>query len=67
MKRASYREAVEWIAQNGGAGDNERLEVDEVSFLVSSVLVADIFDVEPQRVGRDVVRKRKQLIKEGAL
>ena len=65
MKRASYREAIQWVADNDGSGDAERLDLEEVSYLVSSLLVADLFGVDPERVGRDVIRKRKQLDKKG--
>lgn len=61
MKRASYRAAIAWIADNDGDGDYERLEPEHVSFLISSVLVADLFDVDPERVGRDVIAYRSQV------
>lgn len=61
MKRASYREAVTWIAENDSTADSDANDPDVVGYLVSSVLVADIFGVEPEKVGRDVVRKRYQL------
>lgn len=67
MRRASYRNAIDWIANNDGAGDCDRLELEAVSYLVSSVLIADIFGVECERVGADIIRKRKQLIKAGDL
>ena len=57
MKRASYREAVAWIAWN-----DEPTEDDEevVAGSISVILIADIFGVEPARVARDVVRHRRQ-------
>ena len=61
MKRASYRDAIDWIAQNDSAGDSDALDPEAAMYLVSSVLVADIFDVPSERVGRDVVRRRQQL------
>lgn len=64
MKRASYRQAIDWVAQNDSAGDSDALDVDAVSYLVSSVLVADIFDVPCDKVGKDIVRRRKALAKE---
>lgn len=60
MKRASYREAIFWIAMNDGAGDPERLDPKHCAGIVSAVLVADIFGVPDERVGRDIVRKRQQ-------
>lgn len=61
MKRASYRAAVDWIAQNDSAADADAFDPEAAAYLVSSVLVADIFDVDPERVGRDVVRRRAAL------
>lgn len=61
MKRASYREAVEWVAHNDSAGEDSAGDPEEVQYLVSALLVADIFDVPPLRVGTDIVRKRRQL------
>ena len=61
MKRASYRDAIDWIAQNDSAGDDDAYEPERVRELVSSVLVADIFGVESERVGRDVVKRREYL------
>lgn len=63
MKRASYRDAIDWIAQNDSGADDDALVPERVAELVSSVLVADIFAVECERVGRDVVRCRKALHK----
>lgn len=64
MKRASYRHAIEWIALNDSNGDDDRLNPDRTAFYVTSLLVADLFDVPEERVGRDIVRKRKQFDKE---
>jgi hypothetical protein len=58
MKRASYREACEWIAANDNAGNGDDEEA--VAGYVSTLLVADLFGVEPGRVGRDVMRRRKR-------
>lgn len=60
MKRASYREGITWIAFND---EPTNMCVDDVSYFVSSLLLADLFDVEPEKVGKDVVRKRKQIEK----
>lgn len=59
MKRASYRDGVAWIALNDGAGDTDRLDEAVVAGQVSSLLLADLFGVEASRVGRDVVRYRR--------
>lgn len=61
MKRASYREAIDWIANNDSAGDPNAGDPDSAGHLVSSVLIADIFDVSTERVGRDIVRARVRL------
>ena len=61
MKRASYREAINWIAENDSAGDDDALDPDTAGSLVSSVLVADIFDVPSEKVGRDIVAQRRKL------
>ena len=57
MKRASYREAVEWIAWND---EPDEREVDVVIGYASVVLIADIFRVEHRKVAEDVVRKREK-------
>ena len=64
MKRASYRDAIDWIAQNDSAADSDAHDPEAVAYLVSSVLIADIFGVEPTRVGKDVVARRAKLIAE---
>lgn len=61
MKRASYREAIRWIAENDSAADEGAADPNIVSELVSAVLVAEIFDVDSLRVGTDVVRARHQI------
>jgi hypothetical protein len=55
MKRASYRNAVAWIALN-----DETTEIDpqEIRGFISVVLVADLFDVDALKVASDVVRYR---------
>lgn len=58
MKRASYREGVEWIAHND---DWDPVTVKEVSTLISVVLLADLFGVAPERVAQDVVRSRLRI------
>lgn len=67
MRRASYREAIAWIASNDGDGDDCRLDEREVGYLVTSCLVADVFGVPNERVGRDVVRERVKADKADAL
>jgi hypothetical protein len=61
MKRASYRAAIRFIAMNDSAGDD--LTVEDCGSLVTAVLVAEIFDVDSDTVGKDIDRKRRQLEK----
>lgn len=58
VKRASYRAAVQWIALNDSAGDDDALDVESVSGYITTALVADVFGVDATRVGKDVVRAR---------
>lgn len=59
MKRASYRHAVEWIASND---DVTRMDAAGIAGQISVVLVADIFDVSPERVAGDVVRREPWMV-----
>jgi hypothetical protein len=61
MKRASYRDAIDWIAQNDGPGDVEALDPKHCAEIVSAVLVADVFDVSSEKVGMDIARRRAAL------
>jgi hypothetical protein len=58
MKRASYRAGIEWIAIND---EPECDDPEEVAYQVSSLLLADLFGVDPERVGRDIIRKREKI------
>lgn len=62
MKRASYRHAIRWIALNDSAGEDDALDPEAVSQLVTAALVVDLFAVSDERVGRDVVRERKRKV-----
>ena len=57
MKRASYRVGVYWIAIN-----DEPLDGDPASVAgyISTLLLADLFGVDPQRVAKDVLRQRQK-------
>ncbi len=59
MKRASYREAIRWVANNDSGGEDDALIPYVVGDLITAALVADIFGVSTDRVGVDVVRYRK--------
>ena len=61
MKRASYREAVQWIAFNDNAGNGDTQE--EVAMYITVLLIADIFDVEPDKVASDVCKVREKELK----
>lgn len=55
MKRPSYRHAVQWIADND---EPEDTDVDEISGYVSTLLAADLFEVDPIKVATDIKRYR---------
>jgi len=55
-KRASYREAVRWIADNDAPADDE--PVDVLAGYTTVLLVADVFGREAEDVARDVWRVR---------
>jgi hypothetical protein len=61
MKHASYRHAIAWIASNDSGGEDDALTPATVGYYVTSLLVADIFGVEPERVGADIVSYRKKM------
>jgi hypothetical protein len=58
MKRASYRDAISWIACNDDADGSDVLNFETVHGYTSVGLIADLFGVEQERVARDVVRYR---------
>lgn len=58
VKRASYREAVAWIGDNDSGAGPDAIDETQVSELVTCLLVADLFAVEPKRVARDIIRWR---------
>ncbi len=75
MKRASYREAVRWIAYNDNPGDDMPTSPDpddeanveileRISGYISTLLVVDLCDVARDRVARDIFRARVELAKE---
>ena len=63
MKRPSYIRAVEHVALNDDPGVTDP---SEIVGSVSVVLVSDLFDIEPERVARDVARYRKRAERGGA-
>jgi len=56
MKRPSYRTAIELLALNDDPGE---MDEESVARSVSVGIVASLFEVEAERVARDVVRFRK--------
>ncbi len=63
MKRASYRDAIDWVAQMDSPDDDGNLDPAIAQSLVSAALVADIFGVPSAKVGDDVVHRRRKLWK----
>jgi hypothetical protein len=55
LKQASYRAGVAWIAENDEPGDRDPETVAE---LISTMLLADLFGAEPERVATDIIRYR---------
>lgn len=52
---------VRWIAEND---EPVCMDARATAFFVTSLLLADLFGVEPERVGRDVVRMRHKLARQ---
>lgn len=59
MKRPSYHEACHWIAVNDNAGNDDSLE--EVTEYITVAMLADIWGMETEKVGRDVWGTRKRI------
>lgn len=55
--RPSLKRAVSWIALND---EPTCLDVEEVSSLISTLLVADMFGKEPEEVARMIVDTRRK-------
>lgn len=64
MKRASYREAIAWIAGNDSDGEDTSFEVEVVSELVTTCLVADLFGKTPRQVATAIVAFREKYVAE---
>ena len=71
MKRpqaASYREAVEIVALNESSGDDDCLpkgitRLQHIASLVSVAIVADIYQVTPEKFARAIIRFRNKNMK----
>jgi hypothetical protein len=57
MKRASYRDAVAWIALNDEPSERD---LGFIADQISVVLIADVMNVDPHRIARDVIRYREK-------
>lgn len=55
--RPSIKRAVEWIAYNDEPRDRD---VNTVSELLTVLVVADMFDVEPEVIAKKIVNLRKK-------
>lgn len=55
MKRPSFKAAIEWIAFND---EPKVFNQEEMSNLISVLLIADIFDISPELVAKKVIAKR---------
>ncbi len=55
MKRASYREAVRWIAENDEPNTTDYMDIAQY---VSTLLVADLFGKDPYEVGHAIATLR---------
>ncbi len=56
MRTPKYVEAVDWIATNDCAGDNDSVEI--LATMISVLLTADLFGVDAATVARDVSARR---------
>jgi len=56
MKKPSLAAAVQWIAENDAPGDNDPAE--SIAEYISTLLVADLFDVHPMEIAKRVIRIR---------
>lgn len=62
MKRASYRDAVKWIALNDNAGEDtphNAYAESNIAGYISTCLVADLFGKQPAAVAHDVMIERR--------
>lgn len=64
MKRPSYRESIVWIACNDETAEMDPTAISEG---VTTLLVADLFGVEPERVAGEVIAERKKRFKDASV
>jgi hypothetical protein len=55
VRRASYRFAVQWIADTD---ESAEADLEAIKSLPSVLLIADLFGTDNERVARDVLRRR---------
>lgn len=60
MKRASYREGIAWIAMNDDPDSSDAYDLEQLSGLISVLLLADLFGVDPEKVAKDVIKHRRK-------
>jgi hypothetical protein len=58
LKRASYRDAIDFIAYNDEPGADEALEINGVYGMATVLLISEIFGVPQKKVAQDVVKLR---------
>ena len=58
MATASYKHGVQWIANNDSAGNDDALDVTAVSELITTALLADLFDKDPIDVAKSIINYR---------
>lgn len=58
---ASYKFGVEWIVVND---DVSEMDFEVVADQISTLLLADLFGKDPNKVAQDIIRFRKKDLKE---
>lgn len=61
MKRASYKDAIDYVAHNDSPGDDDQ-DVESITGLVSVQLIHWIFDVPAEKVAKDVLKIMKEYL-----
>lgn len=59
-KKPSWLKMARWVADNDSAGDDDALDVEAVSQLVTVALIADTTGVSPLTVAEKIVQLRKK-------
>lgn len=59
-KQASYRDGLEWIALNDEPGE---LDWEPVSGSISTILLADLFGLDPEVTAQQIVDLRKRMLR----